>query len=96
MFFAQRSKESPDIQRLARELISRWSRPIIGDRRPLATPTSDMDTPDTSGEVPPVIQSAAYRELSDRQLEGTTGLSSQHKKLALHMQKKARSGKKTI
>lgn len=29
IFFARRSQETPDIQRLAKDLISRWSRPVL-------------------------------------------------------------------
>lgn len=104
MFFAQRPKESPDIQRLARELVSRWSRPIIGDRRPAAAGSpSAADMVDDGDEMtvaaaPAMLQSTAYRKLSERQLESAVGpLSSQHKKMVLHMQKRTRSGsKKTL
>ena len=99
MFFGQRPKESPDIQRLARELVSRWSRPIIGDRRPLAAgpPSSAAAMMDDGDEAaaPAMLQSTAYRKLSERQIESAVGpLSSQHKKMALHMQKRTRSGSK--
>jgi hypothetical protein len=75
MFLARRPHESPDIQRLAKDLISRWSRPLIGDPGPEAPREA------------PSMQSAAFREASGR--EG--GLSAQHRKLAMRMQKKARS-----
>jgi transcription factor SPN1 len=79
MFFARRPHESPDIQRLAKDLVARWSRPLIGDHNVADTPREA-----------PSMQSEAFREVVGRS-EG--GLSSQHRKLAMRMQKKARSKK---
>lgn len=97
MFFSRRSREAPDISRLAKDLVSRWSRPIIGDRMDL--PSSPIEAEDRTSAAPPtMLQSVAFKEMTGRLSSdgiGMGGLSSQHRKLVMHMQKKSRS-KKTL
>lgn len=86
MFFARRPQETPAVQRLAKDLISRWSRPIMGDY--------DIGSSieyNTTRELSSTMQSQAFKEVEGRL--GDTGLSAHHKKLVMHMQKKSRSKK---
>jgi len=93
MFMAQRPGENPEIQRLAKELVSRWSRPIIGVR------SSEQDGEEFR-EAPTVMQSAAYREVYGRAslggaaVEAVASPGSTHYKLAMRMQKKARGARR--
>lgn len=98
MYFSRRARESPDVQRLAKELLSRWSRPIIGDR--LAEPSAPSDSfAQEHGKVPTVTQSAAFKQMAGRAPEAVGGgstMSAQQRKLVLHMQKKTKSSRKAL
>lgn len=85
LFFANRKKENPEVQRLSKDLISRWSRPIVGD-----VPHNEGSTESvTTREGPRMLQSRAF-ELAER---GDIDMSPQHKKMLMHLQKKAKSKK---
>jgi hypothetical protein len=90
LYFSRRQKEAPDVQRLAKELIARWSRPVVGDR--VGMSVSGMDAREEESVQPVMLQSESFREGGGREM---AGLTPQHKKLVMHMQKKAK-GKKSI
>lgn len=91
MFFARRSKETPEIQRLAKELVSRWSRPLIGDRSVSGNDAAEID--DEGGRrldaTAPKLQSMAFKEMAGRVSDA--GLTGHQKKLVMQMQKRSKS-----
>lgn len=98
MYFSRRPRESPDVQRLAKELLSRWSRPIIGDR--FAEPSKPLDSfTHENAKGPVVLQSTAYKQMAGRAPEtsgGGTTMSAQQRKLVMHLQKKTKSSRKIL
>lgn len=88
MYFARREKEVPEVQRIAKELISRWSRPIIGD----VGNQEERTNTDSSNVSSQVIRSMAFRQMEGR-LQDASGTLSQHRRLAAHLQKKAKTRK---
>ena len=90
MFFARRPKEVPEIQRLAKELVSRWSRPIIVNCS--RATIGENDEQNIRIQSAPRLQSLAYQEMAAGKI-ADAGLSSQQKKLVIHMQKRSKSKK---
>lgn len=89
MYFSQRPREQPDIQRLCKDLVSRWSRPIIGDM----DDRHDSPRHDNTGSM---LQSASVKKMLSQQESHNVGLgslSAQQKKLVNHMQKKGKARK---
>lgn len=97
MYFARRPRETPEIQRLAKDLIARWSRPIIGDISFARSENEDKvhgtDDASSSGTAT-MLQSPAFRQMTKGYgAAGAVGMSVQQRKLVMHMQKKSRSKK---
>lgn len=96
MYFARRPREMPEIQRLAKDLIARWSRPIIGD---ISFSRNEEDKVDdttlaSSSAGTTMLQSPAFRQMVHRDSgAGAVGMSAQQRKLVMHLQKKSRSKK---
>lgn len=98
IFFARRAQEAPDIQRLAKDLVSRWSRPVIAGAtagRTSETPEEETERPASHGpsradrRAGEQLQSVAFKEMAGRISDA--GLSAHQKKLVMHLQKKGRS-----
>lgn len=94
LFFARRLKEAPEVRRVAKDLVSRWSRPIIGD---CSFRSSAADVAGQRGSEGgsragvsasmSMLQSPAYRAMAGKASD--PNLASPHHKLAMHMQKRA-------
>lgn len=101
-YLSIREKETPEVQRIAKELVSRWSRPILASsdgskiRESQNSEEIDEDEADEKkswrSTTAPVLQSRAYRRMVDSGgLEGgSTSLSVSSSMRSMASQKRAR------
>lgn len=104
MFFARRAQETPEIQRLAKELVARWSRPLVAGTR--ATGTTRMEDEEEEEEERIIEKSISSRtlhsaQLVEKELRGGMGplegeLSGTRKKLMQHLLQKKTKSKRTM